>query len=152
MKLKVKPEKIIPASYTVMFDESDEYPGYITQLEPYRDQLRQDIVEWLDTNSPGWKVSFDRGDWGEGPASVSVYFLSEEHARKFVEHFETIPCPNSRSRGDCPHMGKAVTEAKQRQDGKSRCPNCSRPITIMNKYNRDEFMNRDGDGDHTDII
>jgi len=40
-------------------------------------------------------------------------------------------------------MGEAVTEAKQRRDGRSHCLKCFRPIIILNEYNRDEFMKLD---------
>jgi hypothetical protein len=143
MKLTVKPEEVIvkPPIYKVEFHEGDEYPDYVGggTWETMND-LRPDINDWLNENAPGWKAEFDRGDWGEGVAFVSINFTAEDHAKAFVKQFETLPCPNSKTRGDCPHMGKAIAIAKERKDGKAACPNCARPIQILNKYNQEEFI------------
>lgn len=140
MEVRVKPQKIIPASYTVRFDEGGDYAGYIVNPQPYEDRLRPDIEEWLDANAPGWSVSFDRGDWGEGPAWVKVKFETEAQARAFAAKFTNIPCPNSRSRGHCPHMGAALRLIdRETGDGKGKCLHCDREIQILTKTNRDEF-------------
>lgn len=143
MKIIIKPEKVVvtPAVYRVKFYESRDYPDYVGGSGGYEtmDQFRSDIKDWLDNNAPGWIANFDRGDWGEGPANITIDFTAEDHAHAFVEKFETIPCPNSKDRGDCPHMGKAVAVAKERKDGKAQCPKCFHPIQIMNKYNIDDF-------------
>lgn len=143
MKLIINPEKVVvtPAVYRVKFHESRDYPNYIGGDGGYEtmNDFRPDIAAWLDTNAPGWSAAFDRGDWGEVLADIAIDFAAEYHARAFVEQFETIPCPNSIDRGYCPHIGKAIAVAKEREDGKAQCPNCSHPIQIMNKYNMNEF-------------
>lgn len=143
MKLTVEPEKIIvkPAVYRVEFDEGRDYPNYVGggTWETMND-FRPDISAWLEQYAPGWTASFDRGDWGEGVAYVSINFTAEDHARKFVKKFETLPCPNAKDRGHCPHMHKAVEIAKERKDGRAECPNCLHPIQILNKYNLEDFV------------
>jgi hypothetical protein len=144
MKLTIKPEEVIvkPAVYKVKFNEGRDYPNFVGGDSGYEtmNDFRSDIKDWLDTNAPGWTANFDRGDWGEGPATVTIHFKAEDHARAFVEKYETIPCPNSKSRGDCPNMGMAVREARARKDGKSHCPKCFHPIQILNEYNREDFL------------
>jgi hypothetical protein len=116
MEIKIKPQKIIPANYSVRFDEGGEYDGYIVQPQPYEDRLRPDIEEWLNANALGWSVNFDRGDWGDGPAFVKIDFETEAQARAFAAEFTNIPCPNARSRGHCPHMGAALSLIDQEKD------------------------------------
>ena len=140
MKVKVKPQQIIPAKYSIYFYEDRDYKGYIVQPQPYEDRLRPDIEEWLNTNAPGWSVNFDRGDWGEGPAKVEIRFETEAQARAFAEAFTNIPCPNSVSRGNCPHMGAALKGIdRENGDGKGKCQRCGHEIRILTKTNQDEF-------------
>ena len=51
MKLRIVPEKVIPATYTVSFWEDRHTEGFVVSHE-YRDDLREDIKEWLDANDP----------------------------------------------------------------------------------------------------
>ena len=140
MKVNVKPQQIIPASYSVRFDEDRDYSGYVVQPQPYEDRLRPDIELWLDENAPGWSVNFDRGDWGEGPATVEIRFETEVQTRAFAAEFINIPCPNSVSRGDCPHMGAALKGIdRENGDGKGKCQRCGYEIRILTKTNKDEF-------------
>jgi hypothetical protein len=53
MKVNIKPQQIIPASYSIRFDEDRDYAGYIVQTQPYEDRLRPDIESWLNTNAIG---------------------------------------------------------------------------------------------------
>ena len=140
MKVNIKPQKIIPASYSVRFDEDRDYAGYIVQPQPYEDRLRPDIELWLDENAVGWSVRFDRGDWGEGPATVEIRFETEAQARAFAAEFKNIPCPNARSRGDCPHMGAAMKSIdRETGDGRGKCQRCGHEFRILTKTNQDEF-------------
>jgi len=141
MEIKIKPQKIIPASYSVRFDEGGDYTGYIVQPQPYEDRLRPDIEEWLNDNALGWNVTFDRGDWGDGPAFVKINFETEAQARSFAAEFTNIPCPNSRSRGHCPHMGSALSLIdRETGDGKGKCLHCDHRFQILTKDNREDFL------------
>jgi hypothetical protein len=140
MEIKIKPQKIIPASYSVRFDEDRDYAGYIVQPQPYEDRLRPDIESWLDANAVGWSVNFDRGDWGEGPATVEVKFETEAQARAFAAEFTNIPCPNASSRGHCQHMIAALKSIdRETGDGRGKCQRCEHEIQILTKTNQDEF-------------
>jgi hypothetical protein len=141
MKVHIKPQRIIPAEYRVYFYEDRDYTGYIVQPQPYEDRLRPDIEEWLNTNAPGWSVNFDRGDWGEGPATVEICFSTEAQAQSFEAEFKNIPCPNSVSRGDCPHMGAALSLIDRKAgDGKGKCLHCGHRFQILTKDNREDFL------------
>lgn len=143
MEIKIKPQEIIPASYSVCFFESEEYSGYIVQPQPYEDALRPDIKVWLDANAPGWSVNFDRGDWGEGPALVKINFETESQSRAFAAKFTNIPCPNSLSRGHCPHMGAALNLIdREKGNGKGKCLECGKEFQILTKDNKEEFLKK----------
>ena len=93
MKLNIKHKEVIvkPAEYTVRFDEGGNYSDYINNTT--RDNLLSDELNaWLAANDPACRIEFDRGDWGEGPAWVTIHFTEEEHAVAFKEKFKRIPC------------------------------------------------------------
>jgi hypothetical protein len=138
MKVHIKPQRIIPAEYSVHFHEDRDYKGYIVQPQPYEDRLRPDIEAWLNTNAPGWDINFDRGDWGEGPAKVEICFETEAQARAFAAEFINIPCPNSVSRGDCPHIHAAL-KSIDRKSGRGLCEHCGHEIRILTATNQNEF-------------
>lgn len=139
MQIKVEPERIIPARYTVSFYESKEYNDYLVEPEPYDTHLRPDLVNWLDENTPNWKVSFDRGDWGEGPAYVTIDFETKEQAVKFKQRFNLLDCPNAVSKTHCPYMTDAVQYIDRDSDGKGKCFTCGYEFTILTRTNRDTF-------------
>lgn len=127
MKVHIKPQRIIPAEYSIHFYEDRDYKGYIVQSQPYEDRLRPDIEAWLNSNAPGWSVSFDRGDWGEGPAQVEIRFSTEAQAKAFEAQFKNIPCPDALSRGNCLYMRAALRSA----DGNGLCEHCGYSFRIL---------------------
>ena len=145
MQITVEPERIIPARYIVSFYQSKEYDQYLVEPEPYDVRLRDDLLDWLDTNAPNWKVWFDRGDWGEGPANVVIDFETESQAVAFKQQFNLLDCPNAMSKTHCVNMTKAVA-AIDRDDGKGKCLTCGYEFVILTRTNRDAFYeNRDED-------
>jgi hypothetical protein len=153
MKTKIIPERIIPPSYTVSFYESREYSDYVTEDQPYDKRLATHLIHWLDHFAPGWSVNFDCGDWGEGPAMVTISFQTEDQAYEFVKTFNKIPCPNSESMGHCPHMSRAIRKIDRDGDGKGECLHCGHKFTIMTKSNMHNFGDKESpDLDPTDYF
>jgi hypothetical protein len=104
MRLDHKPAYTVPAKTRIVFDESDpKRRGYVVQPEPYKDTLRADIVAWLDAHAPGWKVAFDRGDWGEGTATVTITLPSHAAGLAFQETWNTEGCKQT-GPYNCPNM------------------------------------------------
>lgn len=146
MEMRIKPQKIIPASYSVIFNEDRDYSGYVIQPQPYEDALSADISAWLDGNAPGYTVSFDRGDWGDGPAVVKISFETQAHAHAFRQEFIRIPCPNARSRGDCIHIGSALALIDRKVgDGRGTCLHCGYEFQILTRSNREDFLKSNED-------
>lgn len=146
MQIKIEPERIIPARYTVNFYESKEYSQYLVEPEPYDVRLRDDLADWLDTNAPNWKVWFDRGYWGEGPAHVVIDFDTEAQAVAFKQRFNLLDCPNALSKTHCPNMSAAVGNIDRDGDGKGKCLTCGYEFVILTRTNRDKFFeDRDED-------
>jgi hypothetical protein len=141
MQLRIKPQKVIPASYSVIFDEDRDYSGYVIQPQPYEDALSADISTWLDSNAPGYVVSFDRGDWGDGPAVVKINFETQAQAHAFQQEFNRIPCLNARSRGDCSHIGSALSLINRESgDGRGTCEHCGYTFQILTRSNKLNFL------------
>jgi len=141
MQLSIKPQIIIPAAYSVCFDEDRDYGGYIIQPQPYEDTLSADVSAWLSANAPGYAVNFDRGDWGEGPAVVKINFETQAQAHAFHKEFNRIPCLNARSRGDCSHIGTAIALINRTcSDGMGTCSHCGYAFKILTKNNADDFL------------
>ena len=134
MKLTIKPEKVIvkPAQYRVEFYESREYGDYVGGNGGYEtmNDFRPDIAAWLEENAIGWSASFDRGDWGEGPAVVKIYFKEESHAKMFHEKFNVIPCPNVSSRQLCRNFRVGMSSAMKTEDRTSMCKVCGYEIKV----------------------
>lgn len=47
--------------------------------------LTQSVKSWLAINNIKVFVEYDCGDWGEGPPTVSMEFLSESDAKDFID-------------------------------------------------------------------
>lgn len=140
MKTTIIPEKIIPAKYMVTFFESNEYADYIIEPEPYNKQLSKQLTNWLNRFAPNWEVDFDCGDWGEGPALVTIFFKEEWQSHKFSELFCKIPCPNSESFSHCPMMISALSSIDRQGDGKGKCLRCGKDFTILTEANHQHFF------------
>lgn len=96
MKVRHRPAKYIPERNHVVFDEI-EYRNMI-RYDPsskneegftiYGDaHLSLEVEAWLNDQAPGWKVEFDRGDWGNGDAIVTISLPKKEQAEAFVKRF-----------------------------------------------------------------
>ena len=104
MKINIKHKKIVvePAEYTVKFHESTTYGDYINN--DTRDvQLSDELNTWLAEHDPACGIAFDRGDWGEGLAWVTISFTKERHAVAFKEKFNRIPC-DATDRSSCSNL------------------------------------------------
>lgn len=127
MLTKVKPEEIIPAEYTIHFQEADRrYRDYLVYPEPYDTKLRSDIENWLNDNAEGWKVVFDRGDFGDGSAYVRIYFPGYASMDAFAAIY---------AKGNCyePAYCKNLVEF---EEGNFECSKCGEKI-LLNKPDSD---------------
>lgn len=124
VKINIEPEEIIvvPAKYEVKFHEDRDHGEFMVEPEPYQDELRDDLKAWLDAHAPGWTVEFDRGDWGEGPASVTISFPSEAAARAFHAAWNGDRCVDV-GYGNCAHMRKI-------DDRTYRCSHCGKELKV----------------------
>lgn len=68
-----------------------EYPALIIEPQPYDVKLAPEVVEWLDARAPGWSVTFDRGDWGEGTPKAILNLPALRQAIGFQEAFGKRP-------------------------------------------------------------
>jgi hypothetical protein len=108
MKLNLVPEKVIPARHEIIFWEDQQHEDLLAYPQPYETVFCDDVKTWLDENDPDWSVTFDRGDFGEGPAEVTLSFTAEEVAKRFHEKWNQGRC-QSISYTRCPNM-QAVGE------------------------------------------
>jgi len=93
MRTQIKPKQVIPAEYSVHFKEYDKrYKGYLIEPQPYETRLNYEIEHWLNDNAPGYQLVIDRGDWGEGPASVIIRFQTKKDMSSFVKKFAKGNC------------------------------------------------------------
>jgi hypothetical protein len=92
MRAEHTPVVVVPESNLVVWSEYD-HPELQTQetvsLEfggtyPGDDSFAPEVVAWLDENTPGWSVQWDRGDFGDGSLSVRLSMLSQDDAARFV--------------------------------------------------------------------
>lgn len=121
MKLNLVPQQIIPARYEVVFKEDKQTEGFVDN-STREDKLRPDIQDWLDTHAPGHTLFFDRGDWGEGIAIVTITFLTQESAEKFHAAWNGDKCTEV-SYTACPHMRRI-------SDTDFKCSKCDAGFTI----------------------
>lgn len=96
-QIGVKPERSamvaehIPAvnvaeNNTVFFTQGD-YPHLLVEPQPYAIDLHPRVRQFLDTTAPGWSVVYDRGDWGEGLAHVTVTVPFQRQCALFLDRF-----------------------------------------------------------------
>lgn len=112
MKLDIKHKEVVvtPAKYTVSFHESSTYGDYINNNTTRDDLLSDELNTWLAANDPGCLINFDRGDWGEGIAWVTINFTTESHAVAFKEKFNRILC-NATDRSCCLNLKHDTTKS-----------------------------------------
>lgn len=85
MQVQHFPAITVQESATVKFSESD-FPHLITSIDR-DDKLAPAVLEWLSDQHVNPEVEFDRGDWGEGTARVTLTFSYLGHAQAFVQAF-----------------------------------------------------------------
>jgi hypothetical protein len=84
-----------PAQHVVERNEitfwESEYPALFIEPQPYDVTLAPHVIAWLDARAPGWSVTFDRGDFGEGTPKAVLNLPAQRQALAFMEEFGKRP-------------------------------------------------------------